>query len=402
MRTLREPLLTLGAALDACRHLWQPDPFLCDASPWSSSEPQLHAALMGLSPDQVELLQDPKLSLEWLQRIIPHPIQPLTAWEPKHWRAERPISQPPMAAGIPGRKWQQINYFSDLIKPLPPLSTNVDWCSGKGYLATLLESDHSLQASHCLEIDANLCSQGRERAEYFELSTHFHCCDVLQPIKTELLDIGARHTALHACGELHRSMLQQAAPCAEQILLSPCCYHLFSEKADNRLSQSAQELPLVFDRQTLRIPLLETVTGGARVRRLRAIELTWRHAYEIWRKAHTGDQTYRPLPSTPKAIFNQDPSEFFQWAAEQHGLSAPAPCQLDAYLDAGRERFLLSERLGIVRQGIKGFIEYMLLLDLGCYLEEQGFDVNILEFCPKTISPRNFAIIGVRRIKKPH
>ena len=396
MIPLSDQLLKLGSALHACQHLWQPEPFLCSSSPWRDSESKLDAALMALTSDEVdELLKSPELCTQWLKNLVPHYIEPLLAWEPTTNNHRVDISQPAIAAGIPGRKWQQINYFSDLIKPLTPLRSNLDWCSGKGYLATTLEHTHKIDSSHCLEIDNNLCSSGRARAQSFNLHTEFHCCDVLQPVADDLLSLGERHTALHACGGLHRSMLWQASSVAEQIILAPCCYHLFGDQADSRLSNAAQKLPLVFDSNTLRLPLLETVTGGARVQRLRAIELTWRLAYEDWRQKVTGDTSYRPLASVPKAIFNQDPSEFFHWAAQQHGLRWEET-ELEPYLTVGRERFLLSERLGIVRQGLKRFIEYLIVLDLGCYLEESGYRVDIIEFCPRDVTPRNLALVAVR------
>ena len=396
MISLSEQLLKLGSALDACQHLWKPEPFLCDASPWADTEPNLDTALVALSCIEVqELLEQPDRSTQWLRRLLPHYIEPLLDWIPDRQNFRPDISQPAIAAGIPGRKWQQINYFSDLIKPLNPVNTSVDWCSGKGYLATTLEHTHSIECSHCLEIDNSLCTSGRARAQSFNLQTRFHCCDVLQTLADDLLALGERHTALHACGGLHRSMLKQASSVAEQIILAPCCYHLFNDEPDSRLSGAAQKLSLVFDRNTLRLPLLETVTGGARVQRIRATELTWRLAYDTWHRETTGDQSYRPLASVPKAIFNKRPSEFFDWAAQQHGLEWEEK-DLEPYLTVGRERFLLSEKLGIVRQGLKRFLEHLIVLDLGCYLEERGFQVSITEFCPREVTPRNLAIVAVK------
>lgn len=396
MIPLSDQLLKLGSALHACQHLWQPEPFLNDVSPWEETAPELNAALMALTSLEVQdLLTDPDRCTQWLKNVVPEYVGALSVWEPGRLNHQLDIRQPPIAAGIPGRKWQQINYFSDLIKPLSPVNRSLDWCSGKGYLATALEHTHNIECSHCLEIDNNLCNLGRERAQNFNLQTQFHCCDVLQPLSDNLLTLGDRHTALHACGGLHRSMLRQASNVAEQIILAPCCYHLYSDQQDSRLSSAAQKLPLVFDRNTLRLPLLETVTGGARVQRIRATELAWRLAYESWRLETTGDECYRPLASVSKAIFNQDPTQFFIWAAEQHGLLWEET-DLEPYLIIGRERFLLSERWGIVRQGLKRFIEHLIVLDLGCYLEESGYRVDIIEFCPRDVTPRNLALVAVR------
>jgi len=397
MAHLQTTLQELGQALFECQHLWQPEPFLQEQSPWRNSEPILDQHLMALSNEEVtQLLSDSERCKEWLATIIPDTMKRLDIWQPIYKNMPQTFEQPNIANGIPGRKWQQINYFSQLLDNLPPCMSNVDWCSGKGYLATTLAWHHAVVFSHCLEIDKQLCKDGRDRAYELEVDIDFHCCNVLEPIENTILTLGERHTALHACGGLHRSMLKQTASNAEQIILSPCCFHLFSKDSDNRLSTAASSLAIPFDKATLRIPLLETVTGGERAGRLRKTEIQWRRAYESWRRTKTHDQQYRPLASAPKSLFNQTATQFFSWAAEQHGLHWNSTEDITPFLEKGQKQFELSERLEIVRHGIKRYLEYLIVLDLGCFLEEKGFDVDIVEFCPKHITPRNLAIVAKR------
>ncbi len=397
MANFDNTMQALGTALHKCRHLWQPEPFHQTSSPWINSEPELHAALMALSHAEVhDLLQDSQRCTAWLEEILPSTINALNIWQPTLQSEQKHFGQPSIANGIPGRKWQQINYFSLLIDGLPPRMSNMDWCSGKGYLSTTLAWHHGVVFSHCLELDKKLCHIGKERAYDLEIDIDYHCLDVLKPIPDTIITQADRHTALHACGGLHRSMLKQVTQHAEQIVLSPCCYHLYNTPDANWLSETGRQLSLTFDRLTLRIPLLETVTGGERAQRLRETEIIWRRAYESWRQAFTQEFEYRTLASAPKSLFTQKVHDFFAWAADQHGLKWDRTIDPEPYLNKGKHQFELSERLEIVRQGVKRFLEYYIVLDLACYLLEQNYQVDVIEFCPKQTTPRNLALVAQR------
>ena len=142
------------------------------------------------------------------------PSSPLSNVSPSSPPSRR--TQPRAARGIPGRKWEQIQRFTTLMPPIPghdKQNTIVDWCSGKGYLARGLHACGCCSEVHCLELDAALCAAGEAHARAKALPIAFHEYDVLgsAPLPAALRVPHITHTALHACGELHRTALRTAA-----------------------------------------------------------------------------------------------------------------------------------------------------------------------------------------------
>ena len=58
----------------------------------------------------------------------------------------------------------------------------------------------------------------------------------------------------------------------------PCCYHLIRTSHYRPLSGPAKASVLQLAKSDLKLPLQETVTGGARIARLREQEVAWRLA----------------------------------------------------------------------------------------------------------------------------
>ena len=396
MTFLQDTLLMLAETLQKHRYLWEPEPFLLRNMPWVDSEPKMQSALLALSGETVDyLLQDSHHCEQWLAEQLPELFNELRRWQPKTYQPKYCSEHEHMSIGIPGRKWQQIQAFQQVIRDLPAVLTTADWCGGKGFLAAYLSAQQGCQVD-CLDYDKILCEEGLARIDEYDLPVTFYQRDVLQAIDQEIIDRNERHVALHACGELHRSMMRQTIGHVEQLCLSPCCYHL-GAKTHNLLSNTAKNSPLTLSQREMRIPLLETVTGGQQALRNRRTEQIWRLAYDAWRADTTKDSVYRPLKSVSKRFFKQPAREFFSWAAKQHQLEFNEEADISEYLKRGESAFEMSERLGIVRQALKRYIEYFLVLDLACFAEEHGYDTEVVEFCEKTITPRNLLVMATTK-----
>lgn len=395
LTTLSHALIDLADTLQSHRYLWAPEPFLLREAPWANSSPRMQAALLALSQNQVDdLLKTPGACEAWLAEQLPDLFKALRRWQPTRLTPDISTQHDPMSLGIGGRKWQQIQAFHHASQRLPAVMQCADWCAGKGYLAGYL-SAHQGCCVDCLEIDETLCTEGAERIDQFNLPVTFHHCDIMQEVAPKLLQRNERHVALHACGELHRRLLQQTLGKVEQICLSPCCFHLGASD-NSQLSMTARRSALQLSAKELRIPLLETVTGGQSAIRNRRTEQIWRLAYDCWRIATTGDTSYKPLRSLSKRFFKTDPADFFSWAAQQHHLAFNDVKGIDNWLEEGRKRFELSERLGIIRQGMKRYLEHFVLLDLACYCQEHGYQAEIVVFCERELTPRNLALLAHR------
>jgi len=292
--------------------------------------------------------------------------------------------------GIPGRKWQQIQNFA---RAMPSIANPIiDWCSGKGHLARLLHHRHQ-QPVTCLEYDVQLCRDGEALVQQQQLPIDFMEQDVLQPLPATLNTAHAHYTALHACGDLHLAFLKNAVQTPiSGLSLSPCCYQKTQQEHYQPLSRSAQVSSLHLSRQDLALAVAETVTGGARVARLRHQERLWRVAFDIHQKHLSGEKRALTLPSFPKRLLSQTFTEFCQWAISIKQLELAVPEQEEWLLQEAEQKLLTIRQLELLQQPLKRPLELWLILDRVLYLEEHGFECQLSLFCERAISPRNFLI----------
>lgn len=289
--------------------------------------------------------------------------------------------------GIGGRKLAQI---TALIACLPPLRGQVlEWCAGKGHLGRLLSYAKNVPV-RSVEYDASLCEQGTELARQHQISQQFVCADVLA---TKLpVDI-AHAVALHACGQLHIALLQQVTEQDLQTLhIAPCCYHLIPAKQYQPLSAAGRQAGLELSRDDLKLAVQAQVTGGERVRRLRYTETLWRQVYQQVREIYLGKQDYRPLPSVAKHWFSGPVEDFVAWAVAEHKYPLPEQIDWSMVMDKAQQRLRRIQRLDLVRHIFRRPLEIWLILDRALYLQEQGYRVDIREFCPYEMTPRNFLL----------
>lgn len=293
--------------------------------------------------------------------------------------------------GIGGRKLAQVRYF---IAQLPPLQGKaLEWCAGKGHLGRLLVAQSSAEASlrvTSVEWQQTLCEAGAELAKKHQLEQQFQQLDVLTAAGQAVLANHDHVVALHACGDLHVSLLRNTvAHGSANIHLAPCCYHLTAQADYQPLSARARQSPLQLSRNDLKLAVQGQVTAGARVAKLRQTEVTWRLAYQVLRERYAQADSYRPLVSVPKHWFAAAFADFAAWAAEQHGWVLPTQVDLDSALAQGALRYLDVKRLDLIRHIFRRPLELWLLADRALYLQEHGYQVSLKAFCDYKVTPRN-------------
>jgi hypothetical protein len=146
----------------------------------------------------------------------------------------------------------------------------------------------------------------------------------------------------------------------------------------------------------LRIPLQETVTGGERVKRHRQLEMSYRLGFSKLLKAERHIDEYIPVPSIKKSELSKGFESFCRWASEVKKISLGSDVDFDFYLAQGETLFWEMEKLSLVQQVFRRPLEIWLALDRAIYLQEQGYEASIEEFCERSITPRNLLIHGVK------
>ncbi|WP_299770209.1 methyltransferase [uncultured Pseudoteredinibacter sp.] len=292
---------------------------------------------------------------------------------------------------IPGRKWQQIRYFH---QAAPAKAERlVDWCCGKGHLGRFLALTESCPVLG-LEWDQSLVDAGNELANSLsagELS--IVPCDVLEAAAGGWLAAGDHVFALHACGDLHRRMLQLAEQQQlEAVSLVPCCYQKISADQHSFLSAAAEKAELTLRRRDLHTIVQETVTAPKAVQKKRVQLQQWRLGFDVLQRDLRGIDAYLSTPSLPQSSLQLGFEGFCRLLADKRQLQLPAEVDWKRYQTLGLKRFNDARRLDLARLVFRRPLELAVVLDQLLYLQENGFSVELLQFCPKHLSPRNLLI----------
>ncbi|ANI57854.1 hypothetical protein ACVK1X_001252 [Pseudomonas sp. PvR086] len=395
-----ETLLARFAALDAFliehQALWKPRPFTHLQLPWEASYPELALWLRGRSLEDAENSHNQP---GWLD--APEPFASLAAMSLELSAVGELPARALEAAGhrlnvdVPGRKWQQIEAFAGCLQFARAPTHWLDWCSGKGHLGRrLLQTGQQLT---CLEYDPALVASGQALSQRHQMHALHVEQDVLAPGAASLLNADHTPVALHACGDLHVRLIQLAsATGCKQLAIAPCCYNRISLNTYRPLSCAAERSDLHLSLDDLALPMSETVTAGARVRRQRDTSMARRLGFDLLQRQLRGVDEYLPTPSLPSAWLDKPFADYCRDLAALKDLSTvgtPDWTELEA---AGWQRLAEVRNLELLRGLFRRPLELWLVLDRALFLIEQGYVVRLGTFCESPLTPRNFLLLAER------
>ncbi len=385
----------LDCLLTAERRWWQYQPYHHLGIAFAREAPALAKCLAALTLDEIAHLDgDMDALCTLLAPWIPAGAELQVLGELAPFAPEPVQCARAMAMYMPGRKQGQIEAFTGCLPPHQ--GPYLEWCAGKGHLGRLV-SLHRGAEILSLEWQGALCEEGRRLAARDGANMRFVEADAFATESGALIAPHHHAMALHACGDLHTHLLTRVAEGGAQgVTLSPCCYHLIRGEHYAPLSRAASASALHLGKSDLKLPLQETVTGGARIARLREREVVWRLAFDCLQRQVRGVDEYLPVPNLQKSLLTGDFEDFCHWAAERKGMGLPAGLDYAALLAQGERRFGDVARMELVRHLFRRPLEIWLLLDRALFLEEQGYRVEVGTFCPKPMTPRNLLIRAVR------
>ena len=370
--------------------LWRPAPFHEPRPAWCQHLPELAAEYLALDDASVEYLgSDNQALIERLARHVPALADLHTLIDlPPGSVAQAQVPER-LLAHIPGRKQAQILAFGAAMQtPRHPL---LEWCAGKGHLGRLIAHRHALPVTS-LEIDAGLVADGIALARRAGTDQDFVRADALDA--GTALHLHGRHVvALHACGDLHLSLLRGVVDHGAPVIdLVPCCYYRIATPRHRPLNDDAG---LDLSREELHLAVTETVTAGTRQRRIRDTAQAWKLAFLEWRgQVCTGrKQGFKPIPA---AWMNDGFAAWLRRLCLREGLSVPV-AGFETFEQIGWQRLAAARRLELVRLAFRRALEIWLVLDRALYLRRAGFAVKVGEFCQRSLTPRNLMIQACRQ-----
>jgi len=396
-----DQLLSRFQALDSflCAHqaLWRPRPFTELQLPWEAEHPALSSWLRKRSLSEAEAAHNHP---EQLAAPAPFPQLASTA------RALSEIGELPTIAlpaashrlnvDVPGRKWQQIEAFASHLNFVHPAQHWLDWCSGKGHLGRrLLQGDG--QRLTCLEYDPALVGAGRQLSQHHGLHAEHLLQDVLADDAGRHLDDSHTTVALHACGDLHVRLMQLASRHGcRQLAIAPCCYNRTRASQYQPLSTAASASALELSIDDLGLPLSETVTAGARVRRQRDESMARRLGFDLLQRQLRNSDEYLPTPSLPVSWLHKPFADYCRELAALKGLQIDRQPDWEVLQAAGWQRLAEVRNLELLRNLFRRPLELWLVLDRALYLQEQGYQVQLGVFCEQPLTPRNLMLLAER------
>ncbi|WP_416740501.1 methyltransferase [Pseudomonas sp. NFX71] len=395
-----EDLLARFTALDAFliehQALWKPRPFTHLRLAWEASYPELAVWLRGRSLEDAENSHNHPCLLD-----APEPFASLATLSQELGSVGELPAHALEAAGhrlnvdVPGRKWQQIEAFASRLSFAVPPKHWLDWCSGKGHLGRrLLQPGQWLT---CLEHDPALVLSGQMLSQRHQLHALHVEQDVLAPDAATLLNADHTPVALHACGDLHVRLIQlaSAAGC-KQMAIAPCCYNRISLPAYQPVSSVGLRSDLQLSLDDLSLPMSETVTAGARVRRQRDTSMARRLAFDVLQRQVRGVDEYLPTPSLPSAWLDKSFADYCHHLAALKELSTIGSQDWSGLEAAGWKRLAEVRNLELLRGLFRRPLELWLNLDRALFLAEQGYTVRLGTFCETPLTPRNFLLLAER------
>lgn len=375
---------------------WHLAPFYDLPLGWQASNPKLSNAVLGLNEEEFNFLdRNPRALAKYLTGYIPgyENLINLT----RLTRSSNQVNFPSRwSSGVPGRKWSQIQKFSGALRPLiePQVDTFVDWCAGKSYLGRSLAAHHDCKLI-AIEKDAGLCRAGLVFNKPAASNTQFICSDVL--LEPQTFHHNDYVIALHACGDLHRTLVRQWGESdSTQLALAPCCYHQWLNGGYQPLSKQGQENDIRFTKTQVRLAVQEMVTSPERTRTQTKTLNQWRLAFDVLQREVRGCDEYMPTPSLPHSTVNMGFQAFVKQVSNERGVELPANIDFRNYQRLGEQRFEQVQRLQLVNHGFSRAIELWMVLDLVLYLVEVGCSVSLAEFCDRSLTPRNLLISAWR------
>ncbi|AMB86685.1 SAM-dependent methyltransferase [Pseudomonas agarici] len=386
----------LDAFLTAHQYLWRPRPFTHLQLPWETQHPELAAWLRQRNLDDAETSHNHPQQL-----AAPGPF-PTLASASGTLVAIGTLGKTPLAPAnqrlnveVPGRKWQQIEAFASCLDFARSPTHWLDWCSGKGHLGRRLMQPG--QRLTCLEYDPALVASGEQLSRHHHLPAHHVLLDVMAADTGSRLNADHTPVALHACGDLHVRLLQLASEAGcQQLAIAPCCYNRTGGDHYRPLSAAARASELRLSLADLALPLSETVTAGARIRRQRDTSMARRLAFDLLQRQLLQSDHYLPSPSLPSAWLDKPFADYCRDLAALKELPAVGEQDWAELEAAGWQRLAEVRNLELPRNLFRRPLELWLVLDHALFLEEQGYRVRLGQFCESPLTPRNLMLLAER------
>lgn len=334
------------------------------------------AALAGAPPSLASLAREAAAVASLVTPLVPSPASPAP---PSPATAPAP---PAAIPGVPRTKSAQIEALVALCRARGFAPTRVvDVGSGAGHLTRALARALAAPALG-LERDEARVARARARGE-----DGARFLAVAVDATSVSLARGELAVGLHACGALGDSLVQVAARDGADLVLVACCPQKIPAPRREPVSRRGRELGLGFEREVLG---LANAHEGEPDLEVRAVRVALRRLLrDRGVTVRAGEESRALTPRLRRSL---------EVAAERalalRGLPPASEAEQREALAQARAGLGQARRLGLPRRLVAGVLEVALALDRARLLEEAGAAAEVVRLFPRSVSPRNLAVIA--------
>lgn len=276
----------------------------------------------------------------------------------------------------------------------------LDIGGGIGHLAQTLSSHYSLKTAS-LDMDSVLQQTGKGRngsgpVEYIHVRV-----DEDDQTFQNLLTKNHMTLGLHTCGPLAVHQLKAGAKKKIQGMINfGCCYEKLQKfpQAQN-LSQAARSLedPITFNFFSLTLATRAHRKMTEKDHELKKKVKYYRYAIHMLLHDEYEIKELKTLGNSSPKLYDEDFATYVTQQFERLDLPLKhSSSELNKFFNQQARQELLWKMLTaeLIRNAFGRLMELYLLLDRVLYLEEQGYQVELLEFFDEPLSPRNLGIVA--------
>jgi SAM-dependent methyltransferase len=290
------------------------------------------------------------------------------------------------------RKLQQVAALGREVASLARESDRVvDVGAGHGHLARELVSTLGRPVV-AVDRDPRLLAEAARLGGPPELSLR------QQDVRPGSLGLGPRDcvVALHACGELSDSIVQEVGSTGARLALVGCCLQKRASPARAPLAPLGQAVDLEVPRAVLGVS--NVVAGAAGVESTRHENLEARLARVVLLDLLRDRDPTSPLGSELRGLNRRAAhlplDDLIDRAFAVRGWTSPSSERRVEALQRARVRFDRARRLSLPRAALGRVLEAFVATDRARHLERRGFEARIVVAFPPEVSARNLLLLA--------
>lgn len=273
--------------------------------------------------------------------------------------------------------------------------TVCDFGGGVGNLAHFLEDNLNMKAT-VFEKNIKLIEKGKEKLQRFNPNIKFVHADINQHSSSLTMN-SKLAIGLHTCGNFANNMFKVCIHNkTSKIINFGCCYSKITNDEYNVSALSDSDIS--FNLRALSTATLSFEPVPLEMYRFRIQIMDYKYSFYHWLYKTHGILEFVSMSNARRSLYSKSFYEFTMEKLETHfpDLKSPTELEINDFYKSENNQNLLKyfKAYYAIARYIGKLIEAYIILDRALYLEDNGYNVELVKVFDPKLSPRNIAIIA--------